>query len=64
MYIAKYRKFPPLFFPESRSFKMTNRRKFGLALGATISPMKVVSIGVEVRLIDEESLTLTGKIAF
>lgn len=46
------------------SFKMINRDRFGLALGATLSPGKKFDIFAEVQLIDEQSLSFGGSLRF
>jgi hypothetical protein len=47
-----------------RNFKMTNRCRFGIALGCTLSQGKKVDVNLEVQLIDEQGLTLGGNIKF
>ncbi len=47
-----------------RHFKMTNRSRFGMALGCTLSQGKKVDVNLEVQLIDEQGLTFGGNIKF
>ncbi len=47
-----------------RHFKMTNRCRFGMALGCTLSQGKKVDVNLEVQLIDEQGLTIGGNIKF
>ncbi len=53
---------PALFIPPS--FKMTNREQFGLALGCTLAPEKIVDLSIEARLFSEQALTLAGNLKF
>ena len=50
-------------FPH-KHFKMTNRCRFGIALGCTLSPGKKGEVSLEVQLIDEQGLTFGGNIKF
>jgi major outer membrane protein len=52
----------PDFIPPS--FKMRNYDHFGMVLGCDLSNGKYFDLGVEVRLISEEALTLKGDIKF
>jgi hypothetical protein len=47
-----------------RNFMMTNRCRFGMALGCTLSQGKKVDVNLEVQLIDEQGLTVGGNIKF
>ncbi|HUD01965.1 MAG TPA: hypothetical protein VMR37_06530 [Rhabdochlamydiaceae bacterium] len=47
-----------------KHFKMTNRCRFGMALGCTLSQGKKVDVNLEVQLIDEQALTFGGNIRF
>lgn len=55
---------PPGFLNEGRQFKLKNRRKFGLALGTTLSTGSRLAANVEVRLIDEQAITLAAELEF
>ncbi len=47
-----------------KQFKMSNRCRFGMALGCTLSQGKKIDINAEVQLIDEQGLTIGGNIKF
>lgn len=47
-----------------KSFKMRSRDHFGLALGCDLSTGKIIDIGVEVRMISEQAITLKGDVKF
>lgn len=47
-----------------RHFKMSNRRKFGMAIGCSLSQGKKVDVNLEVQLIDEQGVTIGGNIKF
>lgn len=47
-----------------RGFKMESRNHFGMALGCDLSNGKLFDLGVEVRIISEQALTLKGDIKF
>jgi hypothetical protein len=47
-----------------RHFKMGNRRRFGMALGCTLSQGKKIDVYAEVQLIDEQALSFGGNIKF
>lgn len=47
-----------------RHFKMTNRCRFGMALGCTLTQGKKVDATLEVQLIDEQGLTFSGNVRF
>ena len=53
---------PALLVPGS--FKMTNRERFGLALGCTLAPGCIVDLSIEARFFSEQALTLAGDIKF
>jgi hypothetical protein len=46
------------------SFKMRSRDYFGLVLGCTLSPSKIIDFTVEVRMIDEQAISLASNIQF
>ncbi len=50
-------------YPHSH-FEMTNRCRFGMALGCTLSQGKKIDVNIEVQLIDEQALTFGGNIKF
>lgn len=50
-------------FPH-KHFKMTNRCRFGMALGCALSQGKKIDVNLEVQLIDEQGVTLGGNIKF
>jgi len=43
---------------------MTNRERFGLALGCTLAPGCAVDLSIEARFFSEQALTLAGDIKF
>lgn len=45
-------------------FNMINRDRFGIALGATLSPCKKFDIFAEVQMIDEQAFSLGGNLRF
>jgi len=45
-------------------FRMSNRNRFGMALGCTLSQGKKVDLNLEVQLIDEQAVTFGGNIKF
>lgn len=45
-------------------FKMTNRDHFGLVLGCTLTPGKVLDVTIESRMIDEQAITFAGNLKF
>jgi hypothetical protein len=47
-----------------KHFKMTNRCRFGMALGCTVSQGKKMDINVEMQLVDEQALTIGGNLKF
>jgi len=47
-----------------KSFKMHSREHFGLALGCDLSTGKIIDLGVEVRMISEQAITLKGDVKF
>jgi hypothetical protein len=47
-----------------KHFKMTNRSRFGMALGCTLSQGKKIDINAEVQLIDELGVTIGGNLKF
>ena len=55
---------PAHFFSNTNHFKTSNRKKFGIALGTTISTGSIFDLSVEAQLIDQEAFTLTGEIRF
>lgn len=61
---ARFRHLPPGFLLSGRHFKTKNRRKFGMALGTTLSNGNRFAATVEVRLIDEQSITLAAEVKF
>ena len=61
---ASFKYLPKSVLPNTEYFKTKNRRKFGLALGSTISNGSKMSVNVEVRMIDEQAITLAGNVEF
>ena len=61
---AEFRHLPPTLFPNFSSFKAKNRHYFGLALGTALTTGRLFSLNVELRVIDEQSLTLAGNLRF
>ncbi|NGX50671.1 MAG: Major outer membrane porin [Chlamydiae bacterium] len=61
---ARFKHLPVGFFKAGRHFNAKNRRKFGMALGTTLSTGSRFSASVEARVIDENSLTLAAEIKF
>lgn len=61
---ARFRHLPEDFLPNITHFKAKNRRKFGMSLGCSLSNTSRFDVTVEVRLIDEEAVTLAGEIKF
>lgn len=55
---------PAHFFSNTNHFKTSNRKKFGIAIGTTISTGSIFDLSVEAQLIDQEAFTLTGEIRF
>ncbi len=47
-----------------RSFKLRNRDYFGLVLGVTLSPKRWIDLTCEVRMIDEQAITIDGNLKF
>lgn len=45
-------------------FRMRNRDYFGLVVGCTLSPGKWIDLTIEVRMIDEQALSLAGNAKF
>ena len=60
---AKLSRIRPDILPNS-SFKMNSREHFGLALGCTLSNAKIFDLTAEVRLFDEQAITLAGNLKF
>ncbi len=56
--------FLPIFSFVPPGFKMQSRNHFGLALGCDLSNGKLFDLGVEVRLISEDAITLKADIKF
>jgi len=61
---SRLKHLPPGFLLGTRHFNMKNRRKFGLALGCSLSNTNRFDITVEARLIDEQAITLAGEVKF
>lgn len=61
---ARLKHLPRGFLPGTRHFNMKNRRKFGIALGCSLSNMSRFSLTVEARLIDEQAITLAANLKF
>ena len=61
---ARFKHLPTGFLPTGRHFKTKNRRKFGMGLGTILSTGSRFAATVEVRMIDEQSITLAGEIKF
>ena len=61
---ALFKHLPTHFFSNTNHFTIKNRRKFGLAIGTTLSNNSIFDISVEAQLIDQEALTLTGEVRF
>lgn len=61
---GQFKNLPTGFIPNSRHFKTKNHRKFGMALGTTLSTGSRFSASVEARLIDEQSITLAADVKF
>jgi hypothetical protein len=51
------------FLPHS-DFKMVSREHWGLAMGCSFSTSEIFDLGVEVRLFDEEAISLAGSAKF
>ncbi len=47
-----------------KEFEMTNRCRWGIALGCTLSQGKKIDLNVEVQLFDEEGVTFGGNLKF
>ncbi|HVX01322.1 MAG TPA: hypothetical protein VHA52_12940 [Candidatus Babeliaceae bacterium] len=47
-----------------KHFKMHSRRRFGMALGCSLSQGKRIDLNAEVQLIDEQAITFGGNIKF
>ena len=50
--------------PEYVLYQVQNRRKFGLALGTTVTNGHIFSLNIEARLIDELGMTVAGRFQF
>ena len=61
---ARFKHLPTGFFPNTRHFKVKNRRKFGMAIGTTLSNGSRFDVSVEARIIDEQAITLAAQIKF
>lgn len=61
---AYFKHLPNHFFPNTNHFTIKNRKKFGIAIGTTLSNSSIFDVSVEAQLIDQEALTLTGEIRF
>lgn len=61
---ASFRHLPSGFLTTGRHFKTKNRRKFGMAIGTTLSNGNRFAATVEARLIDEQSITLAAEAKF
>jgi len=61
---ARFKHLPIGFLPNGRHFKGKNRRKFGMAIGTTLSNGNRFAATVEARLIDEQSITLAAEVKF
>lgn len=61
---AEFKNLPLEIFPGARHFTIKNRRKFGVVMGTTFSTGAHFSANVEVRVIDEQSLTLAADMKF
>lgn len=62
---ARFKKLQSLKSTLSTSaFTMRSENKAGIFLGCSITPNKTIVVNVEVRLIDEEALTISGLIRF
>lgn len=47
-----------------RHFKMSNRCRFGMAVGCSLSQGKKIDLNLEVQLIDEQAVTFGGNVKF
>lgn len=47
-----------------RQFKMKSRDRVGAALGCSLTPSKIIDLNVEVRLFDEEAISVAGNLKF
>lgn len=61
---ARFKHLPEGLLSTGRYFKAKNRRKFGMAVGTTLSNGDRFSSTIEVRLIDEQSITLAAEVKF
>lgn len=61
---ANFKNLPPGFLQKGDHFKGKNQRKFGMAIGTTLSNSNRFAATVEARLIDEQSITLAADIKF
>jgi len=61
---ARFKNLPRMLLGNTTHFRTKNRRKFGLALGCSLSNSSRFSMSIEGRLIDEQALTLAGTIKF
>ncbi len=61
---SEFKNLPKDFLPNTTRFNTSNRRKFGLVLGSSISNGSLFSLNVEARLIDEEALSLSAELQF
>ena len=55
---------PAHFFSDTNHFTTRNRKKFGIAIGTTLSTSSIFDLSIEAQLIDQEAFTLTGEIRF
>lgn len=55
---------PAGFLPNTSHLNMKSRRKFGLALGCSLSNLSRFALTVETRLIDEQAISLAGEVKF
>lgn len=62
---GQYKKLPSGFLSNHHNhFTMKSRKKFGLALGTTLSTGKIFEMDMEARLVNETAVSVTGNVRF
>ena len=62
---VRYRNLPAGFLSGRKTgFNAKNRGKFGLALGTSLTTGRLFALNLELRMIDEQAITLSGELKF
>ena len=62
---GEYKKLASAILPSHRThFTMKSRKKFGMAVGTTLSTGKIFEMDLEARLINETAVSITGNVRF